>query len=194
MHKFFGTSRCENLNGVPPIHLSDPVAPTRFFCPSGYHISLFRDSYCSDVGIPTPNPRYEIPRVNPTLRYFSHRTVFTDPDISQRNLIRSSGLSHMLMSRQYGQDLSWRKSEFLSSELPNPRFSKRVVSQHMSISNQMVHDCFGVSIMECPYPLLLGLSISRFLIFWNGKYHNTCPPSFRRSRSILELSPLVSEV
>jgi hypothetical protein len=42
--------------------------------------------------------------------------------------------------------------------------------------------------------LVPGLPISRFPICRNGKSHDTCPPSFGRSRSISEHSPLVSEV
>jgi hypothetical protein len=53
---------------------------------------------------------------------------------------------------------------------------------------------FGVSTMESPDTLLPGLAISRFPISRNGKSHDTCPPSFERSRFVSELSSLVSEV
>jgi hypothetical protein len=102
----------------------------------------------------------------------SHRTVVTDPEISRRNLVRSSGLSHLLSSRHYGSGFIKAKARVLvngTPESPIPDFPKRVISQHVTSLNRTVHNCSGVSTQESPDPLSPGLPISRFPISRNGE-------------------------
>ena len=127
----------------------------------------------------------------------SHRTFVTDPEIPRINLVRSSGLIHMLTSQHYGSGFIRARARVLVNETlesPIPDFLKRVISRHMSFSNRTIHNYSRVSTMESPDLLSPELPSSRFPISQNGKSHDTCPPSFKRSRSILDLSPLVSEV
>jgi hypothetical protein len=87
------------------------------------------------------------------------------------------------------RDLSRQEPEFLSAELLNPRSPKRVVSQHVTSLNWTVHNCSGVSTQENPDPLSPGLPILRFSIPWNGRSHDTWPPSIGWLRSVPGFSP-----
>jgi hypothetical protein len=103
-----------------------------------------------------------------------------DPEISRRNLVHPSGLSHMLLSRNYGSGFVKARARVFVSGTPEssiPDFPKRVISQHVTSLNRTVHNCSGVSTQESPDPLSPGLPISRFLISQNGRSLDAWPPS-----------------